>query len=472
MAIQVTETWLRALCGEPLEKLRPAQVYDVVEQFGGLAPWWLPRAVLEAAARHAEQLFGELSPVLAGHLRALPKLPESYGTCWAVLVKQQLEWLPLLRPARALPLQWEENSAHDGRLPQSLRTFADYVLATLRKSEKKTENLSGAWGLAPAPRGLLDGLDLSRLPGNYGSAWAPLAAGLMLASWQGQPDTTVWASGAWAQGQGVLPVNGLKDKLAVAAEFGARTFFVPQMQLEEARRFAAQLAEAQGSAAAGDTLEVAPLVSADPQPRIAFREYWSRLGVPPGPEAEQPLRAAYYLRLTDDDRARRYYIENILADVRQDLAAAAGSSQATHLVTIVSKAHGLVDLALGALRPTACLLLHDREMAADSAELQRRINAQGAAPDGKARCGEFRAEKHHDLVRELRSLIAQFSQDLPPERLVIDLTGGQRAMNLALYDAAPAGSYVVCFQAEFDKQTRRPKPFSERPDRWQVGRGG
>ena len=289
MAIQVTEAWLKTQCGEPLAKLPPARVYDVVERFGALAPWWLPRDVLEAAARHAEMLFVDLPTVLLDYLRSPPKLPESRGACWAVLVNQQPAWLPLLRPARALPLRWQEGAEHDRHLPASLLSLADQVLATLRK----TENLPGSWGLAPGPRGLLEEHDLSGLPGDYGSAWAPLAAGLLLASWHGRPDTTVWASGAWADGQGILPVKGLDAKLAVAAEFGAKTFFVPQMQREEAQRLAA----AQGK------MTIAPLASAQPNPRKAFQEYWSRLEVPPGRDAARALRKGYYLRLPDDARA-------------------------------------------------------------------------------------------------------------------------------------------------------------------------
>ena len=138
---------------------------------------------------------------------------------------------------------------------------------------------------------------------------------------------------------------------------------------------------------------------------------------------------------------------------------------------IVSKGFDLVDLALAVVRPKNCLLLHDREMAAEAEELERQINGRRRESECRAYRGEFCAESRDELVGELRSLIARFFNDVPSDRLVIDLTGGQRVMNLALYDAAPPGSYVVCYQTKLARETRRPEPFSEKLHRWQVVRG-
>ena len=121
----------------------------------------LAATFLRPPSGNAEMLFVDLPTVLLDYLRLPPKLPESRGVCWAVLVNQQPAWLPLLRPARALPLRWQEGAEHDRHLPASLLSLADQVLATLRK----TENLPGSWGLVPGPRGLLEEHDLS------GVAW-------------------------------------------------------------------------------------------------------------------------------------------------------------------------------------------------------------------------------------------------------------------------------------------------------------
>ena len=111
---------------------------------------------------------------------------------------------------------------------------------------------------------------------------------------------TVWASGAWADGQGILPVKGLDAKLAVAAEFGAKTFFVPQMQRDKGP------AVGRGTRQDDDCA----VALAQPNPRKAFQEYWLRLEVPPGRDAARALRKGYYLRLPDDARATILYGEH------------------------------------------------------------------------------------------------------------------------------------------------------------------
>ena len=171
----------------------------------------------------------------------------------------------------------------------------------------------------------------------------------------------MWASGDWRGGRGIRPIEGLEVKLATAIEFGAKMFFVPEMQLEEARRFAATHGET----------EIAPLAVARSNPREALREYWSRLEVPPGRDASQALRKDIIfvspMTPAHDGTTPRTFSPMCGKDWLLPMR----FLQATHLVTIVSKGFDLVDLALGAVRPKECLLLHNRELVSEAVELEQ-----------------------------------------------------------------------------------------------------
>jgi len=106
--------------------------------------------------------------------------------------------------------------------------------------------------------------------------------------------------------------------------------------------------------------------------------------------------------------------------------------------------------------------LHDGELAGKASENQAVIEHEAIACRAATRL--FKGRTRHELLAAFREAIAQFAGRDPPENLVFDLTAGKRVMNLALYDAAPPGSHIVCFQAAF--AAGRPVPYTEVVHPW------
>jgi hypothetical protein len=203
---------LRDACAVPLADLTPRRAHRAAHALGSLARWWLRPEVLRAAADYGADLPD-----------CLPPLPSAPGSCWVAF--EQRDGLPLLRDALPLPLGWR-GGAHGPGLPALLRAEADAVVRALRL---------GGWGLHLADD--LAGCVLADdLPVTVASAWAPLAAGLLLAADGLGPRPGVWANGAWDSARGLRPIDGLEPKLALAAEWGAESFFVPVWQIDEAER--------------------------------------------------------------------------------------------------------------------------------------------------------------------------------------------------------------------------------------------
>jgi hypothetical protein len=281
-----------------------------------------------------------------------------------------------------------------------------------------------------------------------------------LATWEGKPNTTVWASGDWAHDRGVQEVSGLDAKVELARQMGATEFFVPELQVPELQP---QVSD----------IQIRPLTQGTKNPREALRAYLDRLEIPPGLNEPRAKRARYFEGISDDRKAKRYYRENILPDVvlecseplRRELSGAGNIK----LITILSKGFELARLALSAIQPAECLLLHDKELAADAEELVRQLNAE--RPDRIVVPGLVSGDSRETLMNEFRREIARFIKEVQPETLVFDLTPGKRLMNLALYDALPPGSHVFCIQDDFGEGTRRPRPFSgEKPvHHWRAG---
>jgi len=443
----------------------------------GAAPWLLrPQVLAKAAAYLAGDSRGE---ALVGGGYKRPPLPQQVGSCWVVTVVSA-ENRPAMRDAVVLPLQWQRvddanGQGHDSRLPDGLRRIADLALETVAGDarEASTEKnpgrasltVEGGWKLALAIRRFPDEA-AELLCGTYDSAFASLAAGLFVAMWRGKPWPNIWCSGAWGVG-GVHPVDGLARKIALAAEWGATCFFVPESQLQEARQSVA----AQGLAG---RLEIAPLKIAQPKLREALADYLWRLEVPPTLQDPKERRQEYFLRIPDEGEAQKYYGRAILPDVRKakdgEAVAALG---ATHLVSIVSKGFWLVDLAAGVVAPQKCLLLYNRQMRDEAQMIQNRL-ATGVEIGGQrleCQLCEFTGQRRDEMVKEFRQAIDNFLGDQPPSKLVVDLTAGQRIMNLALYDAAPPGCHFLCVQTTTDYKSRRPVPFAEVFHLWQRETG-
>ena len=335
MVKKINDDWLYSKCGALLEGLPLKRAFDVREAFGELAKWCLKREVLNLAESHAHALFPD-QPEAAFDAWKVPRGPAGgHGACWVVLVNKLRAQLPLLRPAWVLPLRWQKGRGHHSHLPAGLLTVADNALSALQRAE----DVKDCWGLVPSPGGLLDEHDLSELEGDYGSVWAPLAAGLLLAAWNGKPDPTIWASGAWKDNQGVLPVDSLEAKLTLAAEFGAKMFFVPATNLKDARQYAKRL----------PCFHVCAIAE-ERRPTDILRDYRVQLRLRPAPDDPKEERRAYYLDRPTLQDAQQYYLEDILPDVVKDCCRKLDESwprrSIAALVTTVSGGTELIDLAV------------------------------------------------------------------------------------------------------------------------------
>lgn len=452
--IWLNDDWLHQWCAGHTDQVPPPQAFEVAARLKNLAVWWLRPEVLQRAAAHARQL--GLDDV-ARQWQREPQLPTEAGACWIAVVNKYPAELGLLRPAYALPLRWDPNQRHDRRLPAGLRALADEVCGEL----KRLSEVEQPWGLLPSPPSLLCGLDLSTLEGRWDSAFAPLAVGLLLATWEGKPDPTLWASGTWSAHQGIQAVEGLQAKLQLAESFAARMFFVPQPQADALRDWAKERDVG---------VEVRGLRSTVTDLREALGEYLEQHGlvIGPGPHL-RAKRAEHFHRIHDDQTAQRFYRQHVLPDVVEDLRQRVPSDLASggkKLVTIVSKGFDLIRLAVLVFRPAQCLLLHDRELAADAVKQKEMIERE--APACRAVARWFEGSTREELLAAFRQAVEQFAGDERPENLVFDLTGGKRIMNLALYDAVPSRAYVICVQSDFDPQRRRPVLYSEKVHTWRA----
>ena len=200
------------------------------------------------------------------------------------------------------------------------------------------------------------------------SAWAALTAGLITAVQGLNPRTDVWASAAWGP-LGVSEVDGLKDKLTTAAEWGARKFFVPVWQVEAAQDIVAEM---------GKDLAICPL--AMPFPPDAYqslRGYLADFSSRPSPPAScddelgfQRCRQ-YYLsqpgwKKTTSQFYESHLLGTILQRCRNLIAARHPEFHARHLVGIVSGSPELTVMAAVATGVTHCFLLHTTTFAANA----------------------------------------------------------------------------------------------------------
>ncbi|MCS7305952.1 MAG: hypothetical protein NZ602_12705 [Thermoguttaceae bacterium] len=461
MPHRVTDEWLEQICGGRLEEVSEPRAYWVAQQMGPLAPWWLRPEVLQKARSYAFWLHGQTEETRKkfSYWEPARQPPQESGCCWPLVVNRRPEQLGLLLPAFVFPVRWVKDQPHDKHLPTGLCELADRVTCQLRR--EKEIDAKAEWGLRPFREGWLQEYDLSALDWEWESAWAVLAAGLLLAHWEGSPDPTVWATGAYRVGQGICEVEGIGPKALAAWQMGVKMLFVPPGQEEEAHQFFSQ-ERIQAN------LEILSLPSGPVELRKCLEPYLARLEVPPGLDATPERRKEYFLRIPDDETARRYYREWILPEVRKQKAPDLPELKLTCLVIIVSQSYDLVELAVGLVQPQRSLLLFNEEMKQECQSILTRLKEMGLECACVPR--QFMNEKHGDLVQEFRQAISEFLGQTPPEQLIVDLTAGQKIMSLALYDAAPEGCFVMCCQTRMAKNSRRPVPFEEKIDYWKVAR--
>jgi hypothetical protein len=167
-----------------------------------------------------------------------PRLPEeARGLMLALLVVTEPAALGhVLAPGLMLPLMWRPGGSHDVRLPAGLRVLADEVLGAVSGALKQ-ELGWGLWLWAGLDADL-SGLDAEM---TWRSAWTTLAAGLMVAASGGRPDLRVFSTADYDVASGEARyVRGIEEKLEAIARVERREgeeflVFVAAANAEDAR---------------------------------------------------------------------------------------------------------------------------------------------------------------------------------------------------------------------------------------------
>ncbi|MDI7268123.1 MAG: CRISPR-associated endonuclease Cas1 [Myxococcota bacterium] len=139
--------------------------------------------------------------------------------------------LPGLASGFGLPFSWREGCPDSDALPDGMPAVAESVRRALGID---------SWGLGMDE--CLAHYDLSALPMGCESAWAPLAAALLVAREGGHPKPAVFATGRW-QGRGIESVDGMAEKIEAAVALPGETdrpvLWAPAGNYDEASRLAA-----------------------------------------------------------------------------------------------------------------------------------------------------------------------------------------------------------------------------------------
>lgn len=447
-------------CNKSLHGLSAQQASNAVARLGPLARWFLRREVFSRAAD---------DPFIGDRLRThwrkwhdRPHVSGTYGNSWVVFVTQCPAPIPLVRDAFVLPLQWVPDTKHDARLPAELQDLAEMTFKSIRDMLKHT---AGHWGLHLAND--LASVDLRKLHLAPASGWAPLAAALYIAAEGGTPDPTVWATGSWSFSDGLLPVDDVSLKSQLAAEFGAKTFFVPDGQqsdvasgspgLSAGRLYSGTLLTSRALAdllLRLDATPTAPTSATDDEGIKRCRDYYLR----------RPLR---------EPDTKSFYVERLLPFIiqrrRREVQQQYPECRPSHLITIVSGSPELVELTARALEVDRCLLLHT----ADDNQTRLAEEAKARLEDANHRqkhifatLGDF-AKDSVAIMQTMERHIREFVAGLASNQVVFDLTPGTKLMTYALSRLAPPASWLVYLEHGWHEG--RPDPDTEEFLAWQVG---
>lgn len=442
----VCDAVLREWCTKPQEELSSAEAHELAYGILGtnLSRWLLRPEVLRRVAEHDQMRgYGKAE----GYWLARPELPGGQGLCWVVFTQQDF---PLLRPAFVLPFQWRQGQPHSKYLPPAMVEQAEDVL--------RAAGLQG-FGLDGSSEAGIKGCDLSRLEQvECRSAWVPLFGGLVVGAEGGLPDRGVWASGEWSPTDGVQRIGELKAKLEVAWEWGAKQFFLPTSQREEAEQWVAWR---------GANLAIGVLAERKPDgkqydARSALREYLADFGAPPDPAAPREARKQYYLRQTSDERRRAYYrrclLDDVAADCRRRLDSEGCLPHPTHMVTILSTSPELVELGVQVFKPSRVLVLYTAETKEYLSAVRSTIKDR--MPECEVVPRQF--EVGENMVSQMRTAIEDFISGVEPGQIVYDLLPGTKEMTLALaIELSQPGVWL--YYLRHKRQGLVPVPFEQTP---------
>ncbi|GIW90063.1 MAG: hypothetical protein KatS3mg109_0495 [Pirellulaceae bacterium] len=457
MAITYQE--LCCWAGDDCSHLKPAQAYDRVVRLGEIAGWFFKPEVLQLANQHYQRIAGKALMPQPSHLDEMRS-----GEC-AILLLVKLNGSPNgpFLPVTLWRVRWEKEQQHDPHLPVELRRLADRVIEQLAKTGSLT---CRQWGLRFGQESWSERVDLSELPGTFDSAFFSLAAGLVLAEHGIRPRHDVLATGTWDEKDGCCGVDGLDLKVERAAQLGARLLFVPETQSESAAKIVENL-PCPGLTICGIPQRIS---RSGVELRESLYPLFEALAVPPDRDSSAEARSFYFLSVQDETTARDYYRKHIRPDIVENVCRFVKSRKlqhVTHFVSLVSHGFDLAVIWAAALKPENILLLCESRSWRLVDEL--RTELQRADIQAPIQADRFDEGDYDHLLVSFRSSLQRFLGPATSSQLAVDITSGKVIWKFALHNAAPVGAVALCCLSDFHSQTRRPKPFTERPDCWPIG---
>lgn len=384
---------------------------------GQLAPWLLPVKRLREALPTAVP--GDFT------LRKLIESKASSGTCFPIMVwtgtADSFDCGDRLRPAFVLPFQWRKGDSHSSKLPEGVRRVADEVRSAMEEK-----------GF-----GLHLGIDHAEHFGDFDidfrSAWAALAAALLLAKDGRASDPSVLATADFDIAHGPKGVGFMEAKVALAIEAGCDRLFVATEDERKAR------------IAADGQLQIEGL-PLHPEPGIALAAYLARLEVRPPRVASLDQKLAYHQRLRKQrpKEAADYYREELLDSLlgrckERSRDPSLAELRGRTLVTFLSLGPTGVLFAARCLEPGHTIVLHTHKS----------LDEPGAEAVIK------RLESLSGPVRFIESemsgpgLARALDKIGTTEGLVADLTPGTKEWTVACLTALPPDARFVYLRTEW-----------------------
>ena len=350
-----------------------------------------------------------------------------------------------------LPFQWRDDGDHSPHLPRRMRDVADQVCEAL--------GIQG-WGLHLGPA--LSDYDLSGVElGDCASAWAPLAASLLVRKEGGRPDPNVLATGRWT-GQMIGRVDGLHEKFRAAADLCAdparRTIWVPAANWQDA----SDLVRDQASPVRVEAYPARISRTA----REALRKHLAALDVRPARDAPvgDLLRWANADYVVADPPARRaYYLEYLAEKLGERLGRNyPDAAKVDRLVLTLGDVNvGLSVAVTHALRPRdgVWLLASKKAMSVCLVPYERAVRAVTPSVN----CIELAADDPSDCARCAAELAAWLG-GVPTGRLgVVEITGGTKEMTAVSVRAGQIARARILYLAHpMIKDVNQPRYGEER----------
>ncbi len=472
----IDDQWIDAHLVSPSDCLSRTRAKHIVRTLGGLSPFWLTRQVLVHSGRlpaSSHDRRGRLS-VASGSARILLTRTESAPAIGAQRDEEgpssDEEGPEVLAHAFLLPVRWRsEGDPTTSRVPIALGELAQRIVDQLRRAGEldattrwwlDLDDSLGGGEFGPMP-------DLSRVTRlSYESAWATLAATLIVNAGQGRTLPQVWATGCWDPEMGVTLVDdaSLARKCALAHAWGAESLYVPFNQIPAARRVAP------------DGLELRELRTGTKKIREALASYLFDLEDPPRWDAEDPIQqercVTYYLKSGRVPGIMKYYQEQLMMPIiercRTGLQQVAKDLGPRGLITVLSFNVELIIIIVSTIRATSCLVIHNGRTAAFTQFVEEhgwRFEKLGCTliPGDCGRDGKLQ-----ELTPVFQRMIRTFQEDhdLHDEQVYVDLTPGFKVMSLALNIAAPGSVNRLYLSHRWDETYRTNRPLTEQVEIW------